>query len=377
MKPARESAKERYGDSSPRKKLWSLVAVVVVVVAGFSIYYAYEYRNQGTKQTITVLTYSSFMKYGRNPNATLQKIIGGFEKKYNVNVKFVYAKIGVLQTLESPGNHSFDVVVGLTGLSGLTAISKKLLVSYRSPDDTYVSSSVLKQLGDASNYLTPYEYSYLGIDYNRSFVKNFRPSFENLTSGTLASNLLLENPTTSSTGEEFLLWEISYYKYILGLNWTGWWKQIKLYIAGHIFDSWGSAFNSFETGGNTNLLVSYLTDPAYNVYFGYGNGTGSQVTYHNGKAYGWRSIFTAGIVNGSKHISLDEAFINYFLSPNVQDEIPTNEWMFPANSSTPLPPSFGAVIDQGTIIPLNSFMNNTLIKEKLSEWMAEWVQVMQ
>lgn len=373
MDPARDN--EKRGRYRPyRKRLISLVVALIIIVAGFAIYYSKLNSSSGDK-TLTIYTYSSFMAYGSNKTQAYNTVFGAFEQQYGVKIIVKTPSAGLLNTLTSQkSNPQADIVIGLTNMNGVQAAGRGLLVNYTPPADSYLNSSLLNEMGSASNYVTPYEYSYLGIDYNRSFTGpvNFTPSFANLTTITNASNLLLENPTTDDTGLGFLLWEIAYYTYVLNENWTKWWNETKPYTTGHIYDSWDTAFGYFGTGLHTNLLVSYLTDPAYNSYFGYGNGTGSSVVYHDGNAYGWRTIYGIGIVNGSKNLQLDREFVNYFLSPHVQNEVPTNEWMYPANTTITLPPSFSILPDQGNIIPLNNYVTASDIATNIQTWETQW-----
>jgi thiamine transport system substrate-binding protein len=266
----------------------------------------------------------------------------------------------------------------LTNLNGIKASEEGLLVKYTAPE-TYVNNTLMQEMGSASSYLTPYEYSYLGIDYNKTgqVSGQFNPTFSDLLTKQNASNLLMENPTTSDTGEGFLLWEIAYYENVLHQNWTTFWSNLKQYDANNIYDSWSSAFTQFESSSPQTLLVSYLTDPAYNVYFGYGNDVNSTVTQYGGKEYGWRTIYNIGIVNGTGNLSLEEKFVNYFLSPTVQNEIPTNEWMYPANSTITMPPSYSATMNQSSIIPLNNYISAQDIYNNSESWILQWQSIME
>ncbi len=383
MDPARDSEPVGRKYTSFRRRVIAVAIAVIIIVAGFTIYYSITSGNHGGKKVLTIYAYDSFLKYGNNYNKTFSTVFGTFAREHNVTINVVN-KSNLLPTLESQkGTPGADIVIGLTNMNGVTAVSNNLLVKYSPPGASYVNSSLMNEMGSAVSYLTPYEYSYLGIDYNRSFVNNtafaphgqFFPSFENLTNSSLASNLLMENPTIDDTGEGFLLWEIAYYQHVLHENWTKFWNSTKAYATGNVLDSWGTAFGQYDTGPGTNMVVSYLTDPAYNVYNGYGNGSGSTVTYHNGTAYGWRTIYGIGIVNGSHNLSLDRQFVSYFLNQTVQSQLPLNEWMYPANQSTPLPPVFGVLPDQSNIQPLNNYLNATQISLNIKAWELQWQSI--
>ncbi len=379
MEPARDKNPGWKGLRPFEKRLAAVGIAVVIVVASFGAYYAISGQHGG-KRTLVVYTYGSFMAYGANKTAAFQKVFGTFEKEYNVSIVVRTPAQGLLSALKSQnGTGQADLVIGLTNMDGVQAARDGLLVSYTPPADAYISQSLKGSMGSASPYLTPYEYAYLGVDFNKSVFQQggtqFRPTFGDLSNSSAASNLLLENPLYDSTGEGFLLWEIAYYQ-MLHQNWTNWWKAVKPYVQRHIYDSWSTAFGYFGTGPGTNLLASYLTDPAYNYYFGYGNGTGSTVTYSNGTAYGWQTVYCIGIVNGSHSIPLDRAFVNYFLGPGVQNEIPQNEWMYPANQTIQLPQSFNYAVDPSNVVPLNEYLNASTIATNLQAWELQWQQLM-
>ncbi|MBX8632211.1 MAG: thiamine ABC transporter substrate-binding protein [Thermoplasmata archaeon] len=380
MTPARDmKAKTGKRLRTFERRLLAVLITAAVVTAGFAFYYSLGSGHSG--RTLVVYTYSSFLAYGSNKTAAFNAVFGTFEREYNVNIVVRTPQLGLLQELELNKNHpQANLVIGLNNIDGVKAVHDGLLLRYTPPGDRYVNSTLLEEMGSAADYITPYEYAYLGIDYNVSVIshgQNFRPTFPEIASNrTLAENLLMEYPEYSATGEAFLLWQIAYYTYVLHQNWTEWWKQIAPYTQGHIFQSWSEAFSKFNTGNGTDMVVSYATDPAYNEYFGYGSSVNSTVVYSNNTAYGWRTIYGIGIVNHSSDTSLSEKFVNYFLSPTVQSELPLNEWMYPANSTVPLPPVFRYAIDPSYIFPLNTYINATEISGMIGNWIDEWILIM-
>lgn len=380
MIPADNNRKKRKKYRGYRGKFYALVIALVVTVAGFSIYYFIE-NQRPSGNVLVVYTYPSFMQYGLNNTSALNTVFKTFEKEYNVTIEIKTPSAGVFNALNATRSHpQADIVIGLTNMNGISAVQDGLLIPFASPEDAYINSTLLSEMGSAAQYLTPYEYSYLGIDYNLSYSGNgsFEPSFADLATKANVSNLLMENPVYDDTGLGFLLWEIAYYSYVLHQpdNWTSWWTQVRDNSTGlpnHVYDGWDSAFGAFNQGNGTNLVVSYLTDPIYNVVWGYPP-IGSSVTYHNGSAYGWRTIYGIGIVNGSTHLQLDKEFINYFLGSTVQSLIPENEWMYPAaNTSSYLPPLYNSTLpDQSSIIPLNNYMNASYVSSNINSWKLEW-----
>ncbi len=379
MDPAREKSRGVSKHRSFTRRYVTLAVVVVVILAGYGLYKAGT-GTGASKNSLVIYTYNSFLKCGPNYTAAYDAVFGTFAREHNINITVETPKIGLLQQLESNNNKSQpDIVIGLTNINSVQAVNAGLLLNYSPPGDSYINASLMREMGYASNYVTPYEYSYLGIDYLKSFVNNssFSPTLSNLLNPVFAKNLLLENPAQDSTGEAFLLWQIAYYTYILHENWTSWWQSIKQYASGHIYSSWSDAFSAFEATANSNLLVSYLTDPAYNSYMGYGNNSSSTVSFFNGTPYGWRTIYGIGIVNNTPNTALDKEFVNYFLSPTVQNELPLNEWMYPANSTISLPPVYQDLVNQDSIVPLNNYITAEDITANISTWELEWATIMQ
>ncbi len=123
------------------------------------------------------------------------------------------------------------------------------------------------------------------------------------------------------------------------------------------------------------MVVSYSTDPAYAAASGEPGVFNSTVSWWDGTEYGWKAIYGIGIVNGSREISLDEEFENWFLNGTVQSEIPENEWEYPANDTIPLPSVFDAAIDPSGIVALNDGVTPATLASDLPGWIATWLSL--
>ena len=345
---------------------------VVVVVAGIGLAQYYFARTP----TLTIYTYSSL--FGGTCGApAFSKVFGTFATAHHVRIQVECPSGDLASTLlaqkNSPGA---DLVIGLDEITASQAESQGLLVPYVSPALATVPASLVRDLSP-DHAVTPYEYGYLGIDYNASFrtitdgaVAN--SSFLNFSqNSTWARQLLYENPTTDITGEEFLAWEIEFYSAILHESWQNFWQQVLPYAPSA--PDWSTAFNEFTSPpGNPLAVVSYTTDPAYaidNPGLGAFNTT---VTSWNHTLYGWQTIYGIGIVAGTQHLSLDEQFINWFLNGTVQNEIPLNEWEYPANRTVPLPSEYRGLIDPNSIVPLNEYTTPSALAANITNWQNEW-----
>ncbi len=345
---------------------------VIVVVAGIGLA---QYYLTPTA-TLTIYTYASLFG-GTCGSPAFSTVFGTFEAQHNIHIQVECPSGDLASTLlaekNSPGA---DLVIGLDEITASQADSQSLLVPYTSPDLASVPASLVRDLSP-DHAVTPYEYGYLGIDYNSSFAAATQGKIANSSFLDFAENsswarqLLYENPTTDITGEEFLAWEVQFYSAILHEDWQNFWKAVLPYAPSA--DDWSTAFDEFTTPpGNPSTVVSYTTDLAYAAYYGGLGAFNTTVTSWNGSLYGWQTIYGIGIVAGSSHLSLDQQFINWFLSGTVQNEIPLNEWEYPANTTVPLPPSYDGLIDPASIVPLNQYTSPSALSANITEWQDQW-----
>ncbi|MCI4333685.1 MAG: thiamine ABC transporter substrate-binding protein [Thermoplasmata archaeon] len=350
---------------------------VLVAVAGYGVYAYQAGKDPSGEPTLVVYTYDSLFT-GTNQTAAVDAaVFGAFESAHHVHIDLERPPGTLVGTLLSEANApTADLVIGLDEVTAPEAAAHHLLIPYTSPALANVPSNLVAEIAP-DHSVTPYEYGYLAFDYNESFANATHGAVANASFDTIAanaswaSNLLIEDPTVDITGEEFLLWQIEYAATVDHANWTGFWKAVDPHI--QTAPDWTDAFTQFSTPpNNPGMVVSYSVDPAYQSYFGYPPTFGATVAHSNGTAYGWKTIYGVGIVAGTRHLTLDQEFVDWFLSGTVQSEIPTNEWEYPANSTIPLPSVFSLAVPPASITPLNDAVTPAEIAAGLPEWLSEW-----
>jgi thiamine transport system substrate-binding protein len=354
------------------------VVATVVVVAGFGVA---EYLSSGLGEpTLVVYTYSSL--FGGPGTSSFAAVFQPFESSHHVRIDVEFPSGTLASTLLAQANApAADLVIGLDEITAPEAESHHLLQPYAPPELTDVSPALVDEISPDYG-VVPYEYGFLAIDYNSSFYTATHGAIAEATfpdfvaNASWARQLLIEDPTVDITGEEFLVWEIEYYQNVLHQNWTAFWNGVLPNFVYKPATDWGTAFGEFTTPpGNPALVVSYSTDPAYAAYYGESGQFNSTVSWWNGTAYGWRTIYGIGIVAGSRHLALDEEFENWFLSGAVQSQIPTSEWEYPANETVPVPAVFDAAIDPATIVPLNDATTPSDLAASLNGWVTTYQEL--
>lgn len=357
-------------------KLIAIVFVLVVAGVGVGEYLASTLG----EPTLVVYTYSSL--FGGPGTPAFEHVFQTFENAHHIHVDVEYPSGTLVSTLLAQANApAADLVVGLDEITAPQAEAHGLLVPYSPPGLANVSPQLVSEISP-DHGVTPYEWGYLAIDYNTSFAAATGGAVAHLTLPELAANsswakeLLIEDPTVDITGEEFLVNTVEYYEQVLHQNWTDFWTSLLPELQHTPAPDWGTAFGEFTTPPNSPaMVVSYSTDPAYAAYYGQAGQYNATVTWWNGTAYGWKTIYGVGIVSGTRHLALAQEFVNWLLSGSVQSEIPLNEWEYPANGTIGLPSVYASALDPSTVVPLNEATTPSAVARSLTGWVTTYQEL--
>ncbi len=348
-----------------------------LVLAGLG---TYEYvQSVFGGPTLVILTYPSLFGGDCGGTSAFSNVFGAFASAHDVRFR-VECPPGTPYSwlVNQSGAPVADLVIGLDEITAPQAEAAHLLVPYAPPALADVPTSLVDALSP-DDAAVPYEYGFLGIDYNASFYAATDGAVSQLTlpeldqNASWARSLLVEDPEVDITGEEFLVWQIEYYEHVLHQNWTTFWTDAPK--GGFpLSDGWSDAFDEFSAG-ESPMVVSYSTDPAYAAYYNESGTFNTTESWWNGTAYGWETIYGVGIVNGTHELALDEEFENWLLSGTVQSEIPTTEWEYPANATVALPPAYGAAIPPSSIVALNADVAPAVVGASIGGWVSTWASI--
>ncbi len=360
-----------------RETILAIIIVVVVIVATLSyIYYTSQSSNvKGRK--VVVYTYNSLLAWGKEKDKLRDRLFKQFEQETGIKVEVVYFSdageiLSKIREEVKSGKVYADVVIGLDNIQILQAKKEGLLQPYTPPNIGDIYDWLIKSY-DPEHYAIPYDYGVIALVYDKKYIND--TIMQNITlqdfinNPELAKTLVVEDPRTSSTGLSFLLYEITIYEKYMGKDWKTWWTQVKPRIE----KSWDDAYDLFLKE-KYHIVVSYGTDPAYSYYF-YNSTRYSAALFHvNGKPVAWLQIEGIGIVKGAKHVEEAKKFIQWFLSIEVQREIPLNNWMYPANKNVKLPEPYKYAINPLKVEVANEKISSTEIMSNLDKWLDEWEQ---
>ncbi len=283
---------------------------------------------------------------------------------------------------------SADVVIGIdNALIHLIENKSEVLEPYAPTNISQIDDNLILNL-DPEKYLIPYDFGIISFFYQNQIINSStHPDLSNLTLETLLesdllSMLLVENPKFSSPGLGFLLWTIAVYgdpqinfDGLLEDDWRNWWRSARNDIT--ITQSWGDAFTIwYDPAQGKPIMISYGTSPAYSFCQWEDDSSSAVVTYENNNPNAWLQIEGIGLVKGAPHKENGKEFIDWFLSTDLQSEIPEHQWMYPANTEVNVSMCFEqASIAPDTVNRLNDLISPEMLKTYLSDWQDEWERV--
>jgi thiamine transport system substrate-binding protein len=309
-------------------------------------------------RSIRVYAYDSFVsEWGPGPAAAAL-----FEERYGIAVNMVSGGDSgqVLQkAIIEKSSPKADIIIGIDDNLLYRALKEDILIPYCSPALSQVPTQLLF---DESCHVTPYDYSYFAVifDTNSSLPKP--ESLEDLTDEVYRSSLILMDPRTSSPGLGFLHWTVSRY----GEDYLDYWRRLKPSLL-TVTDGWDTGYGLF-TSGEAPMVLSYTTSPAYHVEYE-DTDRYEALIFEEGH---YRQIEGAGILKGTDDIEAAKLFIDFLLSPEVQQLLPLTNWMYPAVSGTELPQSYAFA----PVPPAAVQLTPEETSEGLDSRLEAWVEVM-
>lgn len=321
-----------------------------------------------TASTLVLMTHDAF--------AISQSILDAFEQQHNVTLQVLKsgdAGSMVNQAILTEGAPLADVLYGVDNTFLSRALDAGIFEPYTSSELAQVPAALQV---DPQHRVTPIDYGDVCVVFDKSAYGSADPApptLADLTKPAYRSQLVVENPATSSPGLAFLLATIARFGETGSYTWQDYWRDLRANDV-KITDDWNTAyydsFSGGSGGGDRPLVVSYATDPAAEVYFASPQPSVSPVGVMTDGCF--RQIEFAGVLTGTHQPDLAHALIDYMLSPEFQADIPLNMYVYPANSRAQPPQlfsSFAAHISD----PIE--MDPAQISANRDRWIQEWTDV--
>ncbi|MDW8141338.1 MAG: thiamine ABC transporter substrate-binding protein [Candidatus Bipolaricaulota bacterium] len=335
----------------------TLSVLLIGLVLALSVSFSLAQAGEGSK--LVVYVYQSFVDFG-----PAKFIKTEFEKRFSgVEVEFVAtgpsrAMLARLVTEFQAGRTPADLFLG--EINDVPKAKKfGLFVPVSEPEIPNLKDVPQELLFDPEKTLIPYEHGYITLVYDSERLKpeELPKTFADLLKPQYQKKLIVQDARTSSVGYAFLLWTVYNYG---GLGYLDYWRQLLPNIL-TIQPGWSAAYRLFRQG-EAPMVVSFSTDAYFNARY-------KPLLPNN---QGYRTVYGAGIVRTTDNPRLSREFLNFLLSPEVQEKLPDTEVMFPANSKARVPEKFA----QLAIIPPNPVMLPLeMVAEQGDRWLEEWAKL--
>lgn len=224
--------------------------------------------------------------------------------------------------------------------------------------------------GRDSDRLTPVDHGEVCVNIDKTWyaAHDQQPptTLADLADPAYANQFVLPGATGSTTGFLFLLATIDEF----GDGWEDYWSDL-MHNGADVTKDWSDAYFGGFTGGNPDgdrpIVVSYDTSPPYTLDKKTGDSTTAalldtcipQVEY-------------AGVLENANNPAAARLLVDFLVSPEVQQAIPSNMYMFPVDDTAPLPKDWVAHADQpSSVYPVDA----DEVADHRQEWLTSWRDV--
>ncbi|ELZ73727.1 ABC transporter substrate-binding protein [Haloferax prahovense DSM 18310] len=322
----------------------------------------------GESPTLTVGTYGSFVDApSSSPGPWLKET---FESEFDATLEWQTPDSGVNYYIERAlrGVESgADLYVGLDAQM-LVRIDQNLDEALFSPAEG------LSRLGDVNEQLNfdpqgravPYDTGYISLVYNETYGDGdfvAPETFDGLLESEYAGALLAQNPTSSATGQAFLLHTID----AKGEDgYLDYWASLKENDV-RVLGNWEDSYNAYSNG-EAPMVVSYSTDQVFAAEAGEDMAK-HQIRFLNDEGY----ANPEGMAHFADASNPDLAaeFMDFMLRPEVQAEIAVRNVQFPATTTAELPEDFAQYAQEP---PEAVTFSYDRLQNNLSDWTDAWAR---
>jgi thiamine transport system substrate-binding protein len=314
---------------------------------------------------LTLLTHDSF--------AVTPEVLAKFESDNNATVKILRAGDAgqmVNQAILTKDNPLADVLFGVDNTFLSRALDANIFEPYHAAGVDAVPAALRL---DARERVTPIDYGDVCVNYDKSAYSDASPppqTLADLTQPAYRSQLVVEDPGTSSPGLAFMLATIQRFGEAGDYTWLDYWRDLRangVAIEAGWEEAYDGSFSGGSGAGDKPLVVSYATSPVAEVYYASPQPAESPTGVVTDGCF--RQIEFAGVLAGAKQPDLARAFVDFLLSADLQADIPLQDFVFPAVPTTTLPPLFSEFAAQ---VPQPLTLPPDMIAAKRDQWLSQW-----
>lgn len=337
-------------------------------------------------QELRVMTHDSF--------SLPTDLVAAFEAETGIDVVFIAggdAGEALNRAILTKDRPIADVLFGVDEGLWQRAADEGVFEPYASPSLAHVPE---RYVFDASGLVTPVDVGYVVPNYDVSALADAgvdaaAVTLPDLAGADLAPLTAVMNPATSSPGLVFMLATIAYFgdpeagvepagpeAARAGFaDWLAFWDALEangVLVTDGWTDAYYTAFSRY--GGDRPIVVSYATSPAAEVIFAEEPLDEPPTANLACAGCAYRQVEAVGILAGTRAREAAEAFVEFLLSPEVQEAIPLEMFVAPVREGARVPPEFerfATLPDDAVATPLPP----DVVAAHQERWLGQWTAV--
>ncbi|MGW3194462.1 thiamine ABC transporter substrate-binding protein [Streptomyces sp. NPDC001118] len=328
-------------------------------------------KSSSDSKTVTLVSHDSW--------AVSKSVLGDFEKQsgYKVHVlKDGDAGQAVNKELLTKDNPQGDVFFGVDNTLLSRALAGGLFQPYQAKGLAKVGAAY--QLDQDKHRVTPVDYGDICVNYDKAYFSEHKltppQSFADLAKPEYKNLLVTENAATSSPGLGFLLGSAAQF----GDNgWQDYWKKLKANGV-KVVDGWEQAYyqefsgssEGKKAGGDRPLVVSYASSPPAEVIYAKKRPSTAPTGVASGTCF--RQIEFAGLLSNARNPKGAQAFIDFLVSKEFQEDMPLNMYVYPVLDGAKVPAEF---TEYGPAAQHPETMAPGKITANRDQWVKSWTSL--
>lgn len=316
-------------------------------------------------ETVRLLTYDSYAI----SEATLQE----FTDQTGLQVEILRgadAGAVVNRALLTKDNPEADVLFGVDNTLLSRALDGGLFLPYTADGSDEIPAEL--RLDDRVTPIDTGEVCLnVDLEYYDAAVVPAPTSLADLADSAYRDQLVVQDPAASSPGLAFLLATIDRFGED---GYLAYWQSLKdngVAIANGWTEAYYGSFSGGSGEGDRPIVVSYATSPAAEVVFADPpTDTAPTAAILDGC---YQQIEFAGVLANAANPDGAEQLVDFMLTRTYQDDLPLNNFVYPALPTAQLPPEFAAHAPQP---PDAVALPPQVVAEHRDRWVAQWSDLM-
>ncbi|HEY4556803.1 MAG TPA: thiamine ABC transporter substrate-binding protein [Enteractinococcus sp.] len=333
------------------KKSFPLLTIAALGLAGCSVADQAPDANDDAEASVTIMTHDSFN--------VPEELVTAFEEEtgYSVTTTSPGDAGAVLnQLILQKDNPTVDGVYGIDNYSAETLLAEDMLTPH---DADLGSADQFTVASDTEGHLAPIDHGQVCVNMDNEWfeAEGLAPpeTLEDLTDPAYEGLFVTTDPTTSSPGLAFLVATIAATD-----DWQTYWHDL-LDNGAKVAGGWSDAYYSDFTSagdGDYPLVLSYLSSPSAE------EGRTSSIL-----GTCTQQVEYAGVLAEAANPDGAKAFIEFLLSSDFQETLPTEMFMYPVLDDVELPEEWSqyAELAEDPIA-----VDEAEVAENRDAWLDDW-----